>query len=155
MTQHSPEIVTLAPQHVALVRGTVRMDALPDFFGRAFQATFQAAQAQGIALAGPPVGVYYGMPSETVDVGAGFPTEHPVTPDADVTAALLPGGAAAQVLHEGSYDALQETYGRLMAWLGEQGVAPGPLMWECYLNEPDPARPEASQTLIVWPLRVE
>ena len=50
---------------------------------------------------------------------------------------------------------MQETYGRLMAWLGEQGVAPGPLMWECYLNEPDPARPEASQTLIVWPLRVE
>ena len=149
---HQPEIVTLEPRPVALVRETVRMDALPDFFGKAFGAVARAAGLQGIALAGPPLGVYFGMPSDTVDVGAGFPTVAPLNPDADVAALTLPGGQAAQVLHEGTYDEMTVTYGRLMEWFAEQGLTPGPLMWESYLNEPDPAAPEASRTLIVWPI---
>lgn len=52
----------------------------------------------------------------------------------------------------GTYDAMQDTYGRLLAWLAEQGLTPGPVMWESYLTEPDPAHPEATKTLIVWPL---
>ena len=149
---HDPEVVTLEPQPVALLRETVRMDALTDFFDRAFHAVARTAGAQGMAPAGPPLGVYFGMPGETVDVGAGFPTHIPVTPDAGVTPETLPGGRAVQVLHVGSYGALQATYGRLMAWVAEQGLTPGPLMWETYLTEPDDSDPEATQTLIVWPL---
>nr|NLI49315.1 GyrI-like domain-containing protein [Propionibacterium sp.] len=149
---HEPEVVALEPQPAALLRETVRMDALPDFFDRAFHAAARVAGAQGVQLVGPPVGVYFGMPSETVEVGAGFPTDRPVTPDAGVQPFTLPGGRAVQVLHVGTYDALQETYGRLMAWVGAQQLTPGPLMWEAYLNEPDPNAPEATRTLIVWPL---
>lgn len=148
----APEIITLEPQPVALLRETVRMDALPDYFGRAFTSAARVAGMQGVPLAGPPVGVYYGMPSETADVGAGFPTAVAISPDAGVSAETLPGGRAAQVLHVGSYDSMQQTYGRLMAWLAEQGLTPGQVMWEVYLTEPDPAHPEATQTLIVWPL---
>lgn len=56
------------------------------------------------------------------------------------------------MLHEGTYDGMVITYGRLMEWFTEQGLTPGPLMWESYLNEPDPAAPEATRTLIVWPI---
>ena len=149
---HLPEIVTLDPHTVALVRETVAMDQLQEFFPRAFEATARTAGEQGVRLAGPPLGVYFGMPSATVDVGAGFPTDGPVTPDADVQPVTLPGGRAAQVVHEGSYDSMIDTYGRLMAWLGEEGLTPGPVMWEIYLTEPDDAAPEATQTRIVWPL---
>ena len=149
---HAPEIVTLEPRPVALLRETVRMDALTAYYDRAFHTVMSTVGAQGVSIAGPPVGVYYGMPSETVDVAAGFPTDRPIAPDAGVTPETLPGGRAAQILHVGSYDALQETYGRLQQWLGEQGLTPGPVMWETYLTEPDDAHPEATQTLIVWPL---
>lgn len=149
---HQPEIVTLEPHIAAVVREIIPMDAMPDFFDRAFHATFGVASSQGVALAGPPFGVYFGMPTDTVDVAAGFPTDRAVEPDAGVQPFTLPGGRAVQVLHVGPYDAMQETYGRLMAWLGAEGLTGGPVMWEVYLTEPDAAHPEAIETLIVWPL---
>lgn len=153
MTQtHAPEIVTLQPSPAALMRETVRLDALAPFFERAFTTVAGTVGRQGGTLTGAPIAVYYGMPSETVDVGAGFPTAGPITPDAGVVAETLPGGRAVQLLHEGPYEQLESTYGRLMGWLAGEQLTPGPVMWECYLNEPDPAAPEATRTLIVWPL---
>ncbi len=72
--------------------------------------------------------------------------------EAGVTAETLPGGRIAQVLHVGSYDQLEATYGRLTPWLAGQGLTPGPMMWETYLTEYDAAVPEATRTLIQWPL---
>jgi effector-binding domain-containing protein len=149
---NTPEIVTLAPMPAAVVREVVPMTALPEFFGRAFQASAEALEQQGIAITGAPFGIYYGMPSDTADVGAGFPSAS-LPADADgVTGTMLPGGRAARVMHFGAYDTLSETYGRLMSWLTEEGLTPGPVMWESYLNEPEPDNPAATQTLIVWPL---
>jgi effector-binding domain-containing protein len=149
-----PQIVTLDPAVVAVVRETVPISELSDFFGRGFHAVMDAAQTQRIALVGPPVGVYFGAPSETVDVAAGFPTAQPVADDdgAGITSVSLPGGRAVQILHMGSYDSMEQTYARLMAWVGEQGLAPAELMWESYLTEPNPEAPESMQTLITWPL---
>ena len=125
------------------------MTALPEFFDRAFQASAAALEQQGIPITGPPLGVYYGMPTDTVDVGAGFPSASLPADTDGVTGTMLPGGRAAQVVHFG---AMTETYERLMAWLAEQGATPGPVMWESYLNEPQAENPAATQTLIVWPL---
>lgn len=149
---HQPEIVTLEPCPVAVVRETVRVDALPGFFDKAFGAVAQTAGAQGVPFAGPPLGVYFGMPTETIDVAAGFPTVRPVSPAAGVTTLTLPGGSAVQVLHEGTYDEMTVTYSRLMEWMAEHGLTPGAVMWESYLTEPDPDAPEATRTLIVWPI---
>ena len=145
-----PAIVELEPATAAVVRETVSMTALAEFFGRVFPATMAAAQAQGIELSGPPIAIYYGMPTDTVDVAGGFPTAEPVATDAGITSADLPGGRAVQVLHVGPYDTLEQTYGRLMAWIGEQGLTPGDVMWESYLNDPEES--ETAETLIVWPL---
>lgn len=148
-----PQVVILAPAHAAVLRETVPMSALTDFFSRAFHATMGAAQVQGVPVTGPPFGLYFSMPTETVDVAAGFPTASPISPTDDgVTTTDLPGGRAAQVLHVGTYDDLGRTYDRLMAWLGQQGLRPADVMWESYLNEPDPDHPETAETLITWPL---
>lgn len=149
----TPSLVTLEPVVVAAVREAVPMGKLPAFFARAFHAAMEAARAQGVAVVGPPLGVYFGMPTETVDVAAGFPTAGPVAADeSGVAPVTLPGGRAAQVLHVGSYDSMEQTYGRLVSWLGEQGLAPGSVMWETYLSEATPEAPESMQTLITWPL---
>ncbi|SDB82047.1 effector-binding domain-containing protein [Raineyella antarctica] len=148
---HDPELVTLEPQRVAVLRETVRMDALPDFFARAYQAVMEAAGNQGARIIGPPVGIYYSMPTDSVDVAAGFPVDRPVSGDG-LRTETLPGGPAAQVMHVGSYDTMQATYGRLMVWLQEQGLVPTTTMWESYLTEPNADAPETMLTQITWPV---
>lgn len=152
MPQSAPELVTLEPTPVAAVRETVAMSALTGFFDRAFQAVMAVAQAQDVPITGPPFALYYGVPTDSVDIAAGFPTAGPVSPADGVTASELPGGRAARLLHVGSYDSLGQAYGRLVGWLGEQGLRPAEVMWESYLNEPSEDAPEESQTLITWPV---
>lgn len=147
-----PEIVTLEPTPVAVLRETVPMAEMTEYFGRAFQTTMTVAEQQSIALVGPPLAVYYGMPAETADVGGGFPTERLVEASDGVTGDTLPGGRAVQLMHVGSYDTLTNTYDRLMAWVEEQKLQVEPTMWEIYLTEPDPANPDATLTQIVWPI---
>ncbi|WP_152189055.1 hypothetical protein [Georgenia satyanarayanai] len=39
---------------------------------------------------------------------------------------LVPGGAWAQMVHDGPVHTIAETFGRLLAWAAEQGARPGP-----------------------------
>lgn len=128
------------------------MGELTAFFPRAFEASAAAAGQQGRRIVGPPFGLYFGMPSDTVDVAAGFPLDAQLGASGEVVAHTLPGGRAVEVLHVGSYDSLAQTYERLMGWMQERHLTPGDVMWESYLNEPDPTDPGSAQTLIVWPV---
>jgi effector-binding domain-containing protein len=148
----TPELITLEPTTVAAVRETVPMSELTGFFDRAFHTVMEAVQEQGVAVTGPPFAMYYGMPGESVDVAAGFPTAGPVSGADGVSTSALPGGRVVQLLHVGSYDSLEQAYGRIMGWMEEHGHRPAEVMWESYLNEPSADAPEESQTLITWPL---
>lgn len=143
----------LPEQPTAVVRATVRMDELRSFFDGVFGTVVNAVQGQGARVAGPPFAMYHGMPSETVDVEAGFPVAGPFAGTDDVTASVLPGGRTARALHVGPYEALTETYQEMTTWLQEKDLTPGASMWEVYLSdpntEPDPA---AWRTELFWPL---
>jgi AraC family transcriptional regulator len=135
------------------------MNALRDFFGRAFGAVMGAVQEQHVQLAGPPFALYRGMPTDVVDVEAGFPLAAPAPfksaagEGEAVVAGTLPAGRAYEAIHIGPYESLQRTYGAISARMQEDGVSPGEAMWEYYLTdpgaEPDPAK---WQTLVVWPV---
>lgn len=150
-TAVEPRLITLMPSSVAVLREIVPMTALQPFFDRAFHAVPAVLSTQQIALSGPPLAVYFGMPSDTVDVAAGFASATPVSPESGVTPFTLPGGRAGRVLHHGSYDTLGQTYSALTEWMRGQGLVPGGLMWEAYLTEPggDPAQ---QVTEITWPV---
>jgi len=93
------------------------------------------------------------MPKDTVDLGAGFPTDRSVRAENGVIAETLPGGRTAQILHVGPYDSIQQTYGRLMTWLEGQNLHGGQVMWENYLTEPTlDGDQHATLTRISWPL---
>ncbi len=163
MTQSNPEPVPdirpaqLKEQPTAVVRETVPMNALRDFFGRAFGAVTGAVQQQHVQLAGPPFALYRGKPTDVVDVEAGFPLAAPFTnaggEETEVTAGTLPAGRAYEAMHVGPYESLQHTYGAIRARMQADGASPGEAMWEYYLTdpgaEPDPAK---WQTLVVWPV---
>lgn len=148
-----PSIITLEPRSAAIVREVVRMDAMVPFFDRVYTAVAAEVAGQGAAIAGPAFAVYFGMPSETVDLGGGFPTDRRIDAAGEVVPHTLPGGLAASLTHEGSYEELPAAYERLSAWMGEHGHVPGAVMWEVYVTEPSPeADPESMITEIVWPL---
>ncbi len=145
------EIDEVPSQHAAVVRGHVRVDELPDFFGRAFGAVMETLIGQGIDAAGPPIAYYPAMPDEMFDVEAGFPTAGAVEPVGDVVPLVLPHGRVARGVHIGPYDTLTETYDELFAWLAEQGESPGEQMWESYLSDPSAeSDPAAWRTEVVW-----
>ena len=155
--EKTPEIKSteLQEQPTAVLRETVPMNALKDFFGRAYHAVMGAAEQQHVQLAGPPFALYHGMPTDVVDVEAGFPVAAPF-PGGDgggVTAGSLPAGRAMEAMHIGPYEKLPETYGAIMGKMQAEGLTPGNAMWEYYLSdpatEPDPA---AWKTLVVWPV---
>lgn len=146
-----PELVELEEQPVAVVREQVAVGEMPAFFDRAFGAAMAAIGAGAAEVTGPPLGIYHGMPTDVVDVSAGFPVRG--EPDGTgVTVERLPAGRAGQLLHVGSYDDLPLSYETLMSWLADRGERPGPVMWEAYLTEPTPGGTEPMQTLITWPV---
>ncbi len=137
---------------VATLRRTVRMADLPDFFGPAFTHVADAVADAGGRVGGAPFAWYHGMPGETVDLSVGFEVEGDVHATAGGVRLLeRPGGRAAVALHVGPYDRLADTYGRLLAWLAGQGLAPGADMWEEYLDPPE-GDPATWRTRIIAPL---
>lgn len=143
-------------QVVAVIRKQVAMGELGGFFPEAFAAVAGAVQRAGGSVAGPPFGWYHGMPTEEVDVAAGFPvTDVPEGAlDGEVAVLERPGGLAAVALHIGSMDDLGATYRELEAWLRDRQLDRGEQAWEEYLSDPT-AQPDPTtwQTRIVWPLQ--
>lgn len=148
------ELLDLPEQQTATRRAQLAAADLPAFFDGTYGAVWAAAQTQGVAVTGPPFAAYHGMPSEVVDVEAGFPVAGPVHDGDDIRAGSLPSCRAAVTVHVGPYEGLADTWGGLMAWVSEQGLRPaGGLFWEVYLSdpgaEPDPA---AWRTQLVLPV---
>ncbi|HEU5223531.1 MAG TPA: GyrI-like domain-containing protein [Candidatus Lumbricidophila sp.] len=146
-------IVAHQEQPTAVVRETVPMAKLTEFFTRAFSATMRTVGEQGTRPAGPPFGKYYGMPGAVVDVEAGFPVATPIAPAGTVRPGTLPGGRVAEAIHIGPYDTLPTTYAELERYFDAHGLTPASTMWECYLSGPESgADPTTWRTQICWPI---
>ena len=147
------KVEKIEAQHAVVIRSEVAMQELSEVFRRGFRDTWQVANAQGLAVIGPPFGFYPRMPTDSVEVVVGFPVAAPVTPDGAVTAFLLPGGRVATGTHVGPYDTLAQTYGELAEWAAAEGLTLAEHMWESYLSDPEEEPdPSAWQTLVRWPL---
>ncbi|MHC6592532.1 GyrI-like domain-containing protein [Arthrobacter sp. C152] len=150
---NEPRKIHLAGQPVAVMREKVRMDSLPAFFDRAFGTVMAAVQAQGAGPAGPPFALYRGMPTETVDVEAGFPIAGDFTGTGGVEAGALPETDAFEAVHTGPYDTLAATYDSIRQRMAAGGHTPADVMWEYYLSDPrEQPDPATWQTRVVWPV---
>lgn len=151
MTTFSVE--TIDAQQAAAVRAEVPMEELRSVFDRGFGEVMRVAQAQGVAIAGPPFGFYPRMPTDTVEVLVGFPVSAAIEPEGDVEPFELPGGQAVTGVHVGPYESLERSYRQLTEWAAAEGRSLAGQMWESYLTDPraDPD-PSTWQTRITWPL---
>jgi effector-binding domain-containing protein len=153
MTMSEPAIVDLQPATVAVIRATIPMNSIRDFYDRGFGEVAGVLAAQGVAPSGPALGIYWGVPTDTIELACGFPITRPITVEGRVTMEELPTGRAAQAVHVGPYEGLSDTYAQLADWVAAQGRSLGAMMWESYETEPTPeADPESMRTRITWPL---
>ena len=147
------ELIQRAEQPTAVVHERVPMKDLPQFFQRAFGEVFRAMQAQGIAPVGAPFALYFGMPTDTVEVEAGFPVQRPLADAGAVHPGKLPPGKCAHATHVGPYDTMTRTYDALMHWVQAQHLVPHDEMWEVYLSDPQrEPDPKTWRTEIFWPV---
>lgn len=145
------KIVELPEQPTAVIREQVAMNALPEFFGRAFAEVSTAMEAQSMQPAGPPFALYRGMPTETVDVEAGFPVSTTIAAVNGVQAGTLPACRAVQAMHVGGYDTLDTTYEAVKQRMREEGMKASDDMWEYYLSDQS-TDPATWRTLVIWPV---
>ena len=133
-----PTITAHEAEPTAVIRESVSMEGLADFYDRAYRAVAESLGRQGVQPAGAAFGYYLTMPTERFELEAGFPTGAPVAADGDVLASELPGGTVARATHVGGYYSLGDSWGALVAWATEQGRTPEGRMWEVYVTEPTP-----------------
>ena len=148
----NPRITSIEPQHTAVVRSTVPMDQIRDFYDTSFPAAAEVVARQDIGLRGA-VGRYLNTPSTTVDLEVGFITDGAITADGEVVPGELPGGEVVQATHVGAYDGLGSSWQELFEWVTGQGHQIGESMWEVYVTEPTPeGDPDTMRTDLFWPL---
>ncbi len=133
-----PELVDLPSVPTAVVAAVIAPDELVAFFDRSYGQIATVAAEQGIELGGAAFARYNGPPGERIDLEVGFPVERPVEGSGEVRAGTLPAGRVARVVHRGGFDGLGAAWAGLETWMGEQGLVPGPVLWEVYLTEPSP-----------------
>ena len=154
-TSASPEpaLVDVEEVATAVIRGIVDMGELAAFFDASFSRLAAAVAAQAVAVVGPAFALYHGAPGAVADLEVGFPTESTVEVDGDVVASVLPGVRVARLVHEGSFDQLGSSWGRLAGWIAAEGLSPGADLWEVYVTEPSPAMdPADPRTELNWPV---
>ncbi|MBT0995593.1 GyrI-like domain-containing protein [Cellulomonas sp. DKR-3] len=148
------ERVELPAVTLVAVRRTVRMDQLAGFYDQAYGQVAQALAASGVAPAGPAVGWYAGMPTDSVDVAAGFAVPEGSGPFEGVDTVELPASAAVVGTYTGPYDGLPDAWSEVVAWAGEHDAAGRGDFWEEYVTDPSPdGDPAANVTRLVLPLR--
>lgn len=149
----SIRIIEGTEQPTAGIRERVRMDDLASFFSRAFHDTLEALQEQGVSASGAPFGKYYGTPTETVDVEAGYPIASHFVPTRNVISGVLPGGERLEATHVGPYETIGSAYADAARHMSHANLAPAGLMWETYLSDPTTEPdPQHLLTRICWPV---
>jgi effector-binding domain-containing protein len=147
-------IAELPEESTAMIRKTVGMAELKDFFDWALPAVATAVEASGARIAGPPFARYFGMPADNFEVEAGFPVSGRFDGAGQVRAGSLPAGQVVEATHVGPYETLAQTHTEIGQWLAERGLQPSDEVREYYLSDPG-AEPDPSswRTRVVWPVR--
>lgn len=142
-----PEVPTIG------IRSTVPLNRMKEFFGESYGRLYGEIGREGVAVSGMPFGRYRGMPTDIVDVEAGFPIAEPTAGHDDIVAGTLPATEAVEAVHVGPYDTLEQTYNEMVEWMSEHNLIPSDDMWEFYLTDPaDQPDPRKWETKVVWPV---
>jgi DNA gyrase inhibitor GyrI len=113
-----------------------------DQHGAAFMNLYQAAGAQGLAMNQTPFGVYWNSPDNTpadsLRWDLGFAMTGTQTLSAPLVLKKWAFPLTASIFYEGSYgsQSMGAVYGKLYAWISQNGYRPAGPMMEKFLTMP-------------------
>jgi effector-binding domain-containing protein len=113
-------------------------EAVRSTMAAGFGEVMDFMRANGIAMAGPPLVVYYVYGYEEVEFRAGVfvSAEGAGKASGRIEAAATPAGRVLAFTHVGPYRELGATYDALMAHLDREGLKLGVPSWEVYVDDP-------------------
>jgi effector-binding domain-containing protein len=146
-----PRVVEQKEQPTAVVAGVVPRAEIRNFFDEAFRELVRCMGEGGFEPVGPPMAVYRGAPTETVEVEVGFPVRGDARPSGAVVSSRLPASRTVSYVHRGNYEDLGESWEQLARWAEDQGLVLGEHLWEVYVTEPRPGDAPADMvTELYW-----
>jgi effector-binding domain-containing protein len=127
--------------------------------GAGFGVLFAYLGELGEYPSGAPFGLYFGgmegFDPNDFEMELCVPVNRLLESKKDIVAREVPGGLAAVTLHKGPYDAVEQAYSDLDAWIKENGyVYAGPAR-EVWLNDPSSVAESELLTEISFPVNKE
>lgn len=141
--------------HSIVMRRRVSRDEIAAALGEMLPALFAHAQANALAMAGPPFARYPEIGMASMVLEGGIPLAEPATGELGegMEALTIPATRAAVTIHHGPYERLPETYEAIESWLREEGHTPAGPPRETYLTDPgEYPDPQTWETEIVQPI---
>lgn len=147
------ELIEQSPRHLVGIRRKVHVSELPTFYAEVLPRVMNWVHGRGIAPASAPISVWCEMDMESgiADTHAGCFVENAVEGEGEITAGATSGGDVLKVVHQGGYDSMGQTWGRVYQRAKELGRRPG-TGWEIYIDDPGEVAADELRTEIYLPV---
>ncbi|MEX1333711.1 MAG: GyrI-like domain-containing protein [Candidatus Limnocylindrales bacterium] len=146
------EIRQTTKRPTAALKMTRPVTQIGPAMAEAFPKLFHAVASAGMEPAGTPLARYYEFGETSTTFECALPVPRAFTAAGEIEPSTVGGGDAAFALHVGPYDTIGETWGRLMAWVAEQGRTPAGPTWEVYIDDPQEVAVDQLKTELYVPL---
>jgi effector-binding domain-containing protein len=130
--------VQMPQQTYAMIRQTVEMPAAGAFFGANLPKILEAVQKGGVAMSGPPCGLYWAWDETTkkTDMAAAIPVAEAKNFGKNIQVLTLDAGAAMVIDYYGKYDSIGRAHLSLDAWIADKGLKSKSPVIESYITDP-------------------
>ena len=147
------ELTQQSPRHFVGIRRKVNISELPSFYSEVFPKVMAWVQSKGITPASAPMSMWCAMDMETgiADTHAGCFVDGEVEADGEITPGVTSGGDVLKLVHQGGYDSMGQSWGRVYGHAKELGRTPG-AGWEIYVDDPGEVEAENLRTEIYLPV---
>lgn len=145
----------VAPTRAAAITSTVEIGELPAWYRGAIGEIEGTLSAQGVVATGPPGGIYANelFTDERGDATLFFPVTGDVGPVGRVSPISVAGAELAMIVHSGSHEDLDRSYGALATYVSEHALAVYGLIREYYpVGSRNTEDESAWRTEIGWPI---
>jgi effector-binding domain-containing protein len=121
------EDVTLTPKTIIYLKGNTTLDKAFETLQDAFKSLNTLLEKQGIARTGPSMAIY-SYPDDPDDLSFAFQAAIPIAappkdlPKGDIQIGESPSGKALKFVYRGSYDAMEDIYEPIAAYLDEKQI---------------------------------
>ena len=139
----------------AAITSIVGIGELAAWYQGALGEILATLSAQGVVPCGPPAGIYANelFTEERGDATLFLPTTGEVRPVGRVGPTSVSGADLAVIIHNGSHDDLDRSYGALATYVTEHAVAVDGLIREYYVVGPHDTHDETMwRTEVGWPI---